>query len=41
MPRDQSALYKYKCAEPMCGLLIRSDKWQAHIKAKHKFKVLR
>lgn len=39
MPKN--LLYKYRCKELLCNLIVRSDKWQEHCVKKHKVKVNR
>lgn len=41
MPRTQKYLFKYKCSELACGLIIRSDKWNTHCKHEHGYKFVR
>ena len=40
MPSEQKQ-WKYKCLEPCCAMLIRSDKWTEHCRSKHVFKFSR
>jgi len=41
MPRPQRNQLKYKCKELACGRIIRSDKWSAHCKSEHGYKLAR
>jgi hypothetical protein len=40
MPREKTK-YKYRCCEPACGNIVRSDKWLVHCRQKHAFKFAR
>lgn len=37
MPREDTKL-KYRCLEPCCSILVRSDKWIDHCRNKHAFR---
>jgi hypothetical protein len=41
MPRVQKEIHKYRCMEPACGNIVRSDKWSDHCRCKHLFKFSR
>jgi len=40
MPREK-VKFKYRCGEPACGNVVRSDKWTTHCRQKHAFKFQR
>jgi len=40
MPREK-VKFKYRCGEPACGNVVRSDKWTTHCRRKHAFKFQR
>ena len=40
MPREQKQ-FKYRCQEPCCAMLVRSDKWSDHCRKKHGYKYSR
>lgn len=40
MPHEKTR-YKFRCGEPACGNVVRSDKWTEHCRNKHAFKFAR